>query len=135
MPIDSSSIRQRLWQAAGILLGFSSDELSSDISNLSDGSFGDLNSTATLIALQRHVVAIERLAQTIDHIHLEQKTQTALIERIAISNEGQWDCCRHSAERTEALLEITMKNPEATPQERYALYESYLSGGDHAGGG
>ena len=132
MDITSDSIRNRLWRAAGALLGFTEDELSADLLNLPDGVFTDIASAAMLTAVSRHVLAIESIAETLASVLVEQKKQTTYLERIAVSNERQWECCRNSAERTEALLQISLTHPDATPQERYAMYESILTGGSHA---
>lgn len=146
MAVDAARIQQEIWLQAGKLLGFSPEELATDLTNFT--AWSDLVTAATLAARRRHVEALEALLaehQTIAAHHvliatateglLEQETaQTPLVERIAVSNEGQWDCCRYGSERSEALLDVTMNHPDAPPQEKWERYEDLITGGGNVGG-
>ena len=59
-------------------------------------------------------------------IAAEAAAQTPLIERIAVSNEGLWECCRFGRVDAEAFVEITMRYHNETPEQRWARYEAFL---------
>ena len=59
-------------------------------------------------------------------IAAEQAAQTPLIERIAVSNDGIWECCRFGRVDAEAFVEITMRYHNETPEQRWARYEAFL---------
>ena len=56
----------------------------------------------------------------------ETAAQTPLIERIAVSNEGIWECCRFGRVDAEAFVEITMRYHNEAPEQRWARYEAFL---------
>ena len=71
---------------------------------------------------------------TIDYTEELVRIADAL-ERIAVAEEAIAQCCKGGAERSEAMMDVTLNNPEATPQERWGLYDEMISGGGNAGSG
>jgi hypothetical protein len=87
--------------------------------------------------LDRIAAALEGLLlQSVDHIAemrahtLELKMHTTHLQGIEESNQGQWDCCKNGSERSEALIDAVMNNPDASPPEKLAIRDEILRGGD-----
>lgn len=80
------------------------------------------------ISEQLATLAAESIKQT-NHLAVlaaETAAQTPLVERIAVSNEGIWECCRFGRVDAEAFVEITMRYHNETPEQRWARYEAFL---------
>lgn len=75
-----------------------------------------------LALLGRIAVAFETVAE-------EAVKQTPLIERIAVADEGVWQCCRSGRGDQEAFVEINMRYHDETPEQRWERYEAFLMRG------
>lgn len=80
------------------------------------------------VALGRIADAHERLAGVHAEVLAEHKLSNVHLASIAESNHGQWMCCTNGSERSEALLEVVMNHPEASPQEKFAMRDAVLKG-------
>lgn len=80
-------------------------------------------------ALLRIADAHERLVEIHADVLLEHKSSNVHLASIAESNYGQWMCCTNGSERSEALLDVVMNHPEASPQEKFAMRDAVLKGG------
>ena len=113
-----------------------------DLSGLSDALGGIASAMAVLADIagsQRSIAAdTRRIADRLDAMQSAYEPlltrSTEALERIGVSNQGQWDCCRWGSYRAEILLETTMIQWRATPPERWHHYQQALNGLGGLGG-
>ena len=74
------------------------------------------------------IIATEAAAHTaaLNAIAAEEAAQTPLVERIAVADEGVWQCCRSGRGDQEAFVEINMRYHNETPEQRWERYEAFL---------
>lgn len=53
----------------------------------------------------------------------ELQAHTPRLERIAVSAEGLWQCCRNSTAMSEEFLEINMMHSDESPDARWTRYQ------------
>ena len=77
----------------------------------------DVKQTGEMASL--NVISNSILAELVKH--------TGHLSGIDVSNNGQWDCCKNGSIRSEALLDATMNNPNASPPEKLAIRDKLLA--------
>lgn len=53
--------------------------------------------------------------------------QLPLLEQIAQSNVGQWECCMNGTGASTALLKVSLQHYDKNPAERFELYQQEIS--------